>query len=109
MDLRPGDKRLILLVVLERGSVNGGSKVYKLSSHGGAQVDVSSVKLLCDVLRPRLAAAHVSLDVPDLREIDSICGPAATSAGLREWMERLRVWEQEQASVTGEGDDRSRV
>ena len=41
-------------------------------------VDLSAVTLLCDVLRPRLTAAHVSSDVPDLalREIDSICGRA---------------------------------
>ena len=78
------------------------------TSSQSALVDVSSVELLCDVLRPQLALTRLDADLA-LREIDSICGPAATSAGLREWMERLRVWEQEQASVTGEGDDRSRV
>ena len=90
-----------------------GEHAYRLPAHGrsNALVDLDAVKLLCDVLRPRLESAHVTVDAADLalQEIESITGPAATSAGLREWMERLRVWEQEQAAVVGEGADRSRV
>ena len=107
--VEPADPYSQLMLTCDRS----GDHAYKLPAHGcsGAAVDLSAVTLLGNILRPRLTAAHVSLDVPDLalREIDSICGPAATSGGMREWMEKLRVWEQEQAAVTGEGDDRTRV
>ena len=53
----------------------------------------------------------MTVDVPDtaMREIDSICGAAATCGGVREWMERLRAWEQGQTALIGEGDDRTRL
>ena len=44
-----------------------------------------------------------------MKQLSSICEDAATSAGLREWQQRLRVWEQEKAELLGEGDDRTRV
>ena len=89
-----------------------GQSAYRLPLHGAgpALVDVDGVRALHELLRG-LLSADVSTELPDtaMGELDGICGAAATASGLREWMERLRVWEQEQAAIVGEGDDRSRI
>jgi hypothetical protein len=98
----PADPYSKLMLMCDRV----GSSAYKLPAHGpfNCLVDLQGVRLLCDILRPRLQSADVTVDVPDtaMREIDSICGAAATCGGVREWMERLRAWEQGQTALIGE-------
>ena len=108
--IAPADPLAKLLLMCDRD----GSHAYRLPVHGAGfkgLVDLKGVQLLCDVLRARLQSAGVDVDTPHtaMCEIDSICGAAATSGGLREWMERLRAWEQVQAASIAEGDDRTRL
>ena len=84
-----------------------GSNAYRLKGSKGC-VDLGQAADVLKLLRAILPETCCT-KVPDdaMKHISSICEEAATSAGLREWQERLRVWEQAKAELLGEGDNRT--
>jgi hypothetical protein len=86
-----------------------GSNAYQLKNSSGC-VDLEQAADILKIIRALLPLTCCT-KVPDtaMKQLSSICEDAATSAGLREWQQRLRVWEQEKAELLGEGDDRTRV